>query len=147
MLNFHFAECFFFSPPPHPQANSKLTGIIYVHEMSQNSWEVNSRGKKRGKEAYNVLLLCIDSLKSSWVLAPALISRLVLFFLVSPCPPGWLSTRPTSPRCPRDAWSLCSTTRPWSVTSPAWQCPTPLCWTRARPPPRPCSSATGRLCG
>lgn len=56
---------------------------------------------------------------------------------------GSLSTRLTSPRSLRVAWSLFSTTRPWSVTSQACLWPTPLCLMRERLLLRPCSSVTG----
>ena len=49
--------------------------------------------------------------------------------------PGTRRTRPTSPRSARAASRPCSTSRPWSRTSPACRSPARRCWTK--PPPRP----------
>lgn len=56
---------------------------------------------------------------------------------------GSLSTPLTSPRSLRVAWSLFSTTRPWSVTSQACLWLTPLCLMRELLLLRLCSSVTG----
>ena len=42
----------------------------------------------------------------------------------------------TRRRSPRAGWRRCSTSRPWSRTSPACRWPTPRCSTKAPPPPR-----------